>query len=77
MIVPENIWTDHSLDTLDKLILGILLGGGETRTVEDIAKELQTTQKRVKQKINRMAKEGRLVIITTKGQTRMEVHNGI
>lgn len=75
IVVPEAIWTDEDLDTLDKLILALIANGGDTRTPDDIALELKTTKKRVTQKINRMSKEGRLTLITTGGTTRMEVHN--
>lgn len=76
MNVPDKIWQDESLDTLDKLILGIIANGGEYRDPADIAQELGTTQTRVTRKIHRMSKEGRLSIIITQGKTRMEVHHG-
>lgn len=76
MYVPEKIWTNIRLDTLDKLILGLILDGGATRTPADIAHELGTTQKRVSQKINRMQKEGHLSIAKEAGKIKMEVHYG-
>lgn len=74
MTISEKIWRDGELDLYDKLILGLLKSDGSKKP-QDIAKELQVPVKRVNQKINRMSKEGRLSIIITRGDTRVEVHN--
>lgn len=75
MIVPEKIWKDPALETIDKLIIGKLLEDPSAMP-EDVARELQCTRKLVSQRMNRLAKSGRIVVITTQGVTRREVQHG-
>ena len=75
MIVPEKIWKDPALETIDKLIIGKLLEDPSAMP-EDVAKELQCTRKLVNQRMNRLSKSGRIVVITTQGATRREVQHG-
>ena len=62
MNIPERIWLDPQLDVLDKLIIGIIMAGGNDKLPADIAHELQTSQKRVNQRINKMRSWGLLTV---------------
>ena len=75
MIVPEKIWKDPALETVDKLIIGKLLED-PSAAPEDVAKELQCTRKLINQRMNKLSKSGRIVVITTQGVTRREVQHG-
>lgn len=72
MNIPERIWKNPRLDVAEKLIIGVILDGGDTTTA-DIAKAIGATPKKVSQRINRLRQCGYITVEKREKTLHLEV----